>query len=83
MDLAKKLGKSQAWVSRRLRGGDVDGGTFQIEDLEPIAYVFGLSPVQLLSGEGLERRRGEERRVRDRRVGRQFLRGEQTMAADD
>lgn len=62
-ELAKRLGVSQPWVSKRLSGTT----PFHIKDLDVIADVFGLSPGQLMCvGFGtLDRRQTE----RDRRSG--------------
>lgn len=65
-DLAEALGVSQPWVSKRLSGIT----PFQIEDLDAIGKVFGLTPAELLQpgyGQwdrrlGSERRSGAERR---------------------
>lgn len=65
-DLAERLSVSQPWLSKRLTGTT----PFQIEDLDAIAHVFGLSPSELLCAghgqwdrrAGEDRRRGEDRR---------------------
>lgn len=72
-DLAERLGVSQPWLSKRLTGTT----PFQIEDLDALAQVFGLSPHTLLySGfgkwdrrSGDERRTGEDRRHPQREIG--------------
>jgi transcriptional regulator with XRE-family HTH domain len=60
-ELAERLGESQPWLSKRLTGKT----PFQIEDLDALGAVFGLSPAQLLQpGHGkLDRRTGGQRRV--------------------
>jgi transcriptional regulator with XRE-family HTH domain len=68
MELAKRLGVSQPWLSKRLTGTT----PFQIEDIDAIGAVFGLSPQELLCAgfgkwdrrDGEERRAGHERRRR-------------------
>jgi transcriptional regulator with XRE-family HTH domain len=65
-ELAELLGKSQPWLSKRLSGKpwSEGGSRFQIEDLDALANVFGLSPAQLLEpGHGKwDRRSGRDRR---------------------
>lgn len=72
VQLADRIGRSQSWLSKRLSGTT----SFQIEDLDLIGDVFGLSPAQLLQpGHGkLDRRSGQDRRTRtDRRqLGERF-----------
>ena len=60
-ELADQLGVSQPWVSKRMSGVT----PFQIEDLDAIGAVFGLSPMELLQpGTGAwDRRHGTERRI--------------------
>lgn len=71
-DLAEKLQRSQPWLSKRLTGTT----PFQIEDLDALADVFGLSPQELFcQGHGeLDRRTpGSDRRSGvDRRRARPF-----------
>jgi transcriptional regulator with XRE-family HTH domain len=71
-ELADRLGQSQPWLSKRLTGKT----PFQIEDLDAIGDVFGLSPAQLLQpGHGkLDRRLGSERRTHAerRQIGERF-----------
>jgi transcriptional regulator with XRE-family HTH domain len=64
-ELAKRLNRSQPWLSKRLSGTT----EFQIGDLDAIAMIFGLSPSELLcAGYGKWDRRTGERRTRpDRR----------------
>lgn len=59
-DLAGKMGRSQPWLSKRMTGYT----PFQIEDLDALTNVFGLSPQELFcEGHGeLDRRTGSERR---------------------
>ena len=59
-DLAALLDRSQPWLSKRLTGTT----PFQIEDLDALGGVFGLSPAELLqAGHGnLDRRTGDDRR---------------------
>jgi transcriptional regulator with XRE-family HTH domain len=65
-ELAERLGRSQPWLSKRLSGKPwTDGGSrFQLQDLDALAHIFGLSPAQLLEpGYGKwDRRSGEDRR---------------------
>lgn len=70
-ELAERLGKSQAWVSKRLTGkASGKGSRFQFSDLDALAAVFGLSPAELLQPRygkwdrrsGRERREGADRR---------------------
>ena len=65
-ELAERLGKGQPWLSKRLSGKpwNEGGSRFQLEDLDAIAHIFGLSPAQLLEpGHGKwDRRSGTERR---------------------
>jgi transcriptional regulator with XRE-family HTH domain len=58
--LADRLGVSQPWLSKRLTGTT----PFQIEDLDSISALFGLTPQELLcAGYGKwDRRSGRERR---------------------
>lgn len=44
-ELARRIGKNQAWIQRRM-AGDV---AFDLEDLEKIAAVFEIGPLELLS----------------------------------
>lgn len=71
-ELAERIQKSQPWLSKRLTGET----RFQVEDLDALGHVFGLSPAQLLeAGYGnLDRRSGEDRRhgVERRRIGERF-----------
>lgn len=65
-DLAALLDKDQPWLSRRMSGKT----QFLVEDLDRFAAVFRLTPHELLRpGFGKwERRRGERRLLRDRRM---------------
>ncbi|HMJ85232.1 MAG TPA: helix-turn-helix transcriptional regulator, partial [Vicinamibacterales bacterium] len=48
-DLARELGLSQAWVSKRLSGKEPPlGSRFQVADLTAIARVFGVTPAALV-----------------------------------
>jgi transcriptional regulator with XRE-family HTH domain len=82
VELCERLDKSQPWLSKRLTGTT----PFQIEDLDLIGDVFGLSPAQLLQeGYGKrDRRCGEDRRTgADRRqLGERFdsVRGRHRIA---
>ncbi len=61
-ELAERLGQSQPWLSKRLTGHT----PFQIEDLDALARVFGLSPTEwLCAGYG----KWDRRRIIDRRGG--------------
>lgn len=75
--LADKLGRSQPWLSRRLKAPaevtDEDQGhgtRFHFSDLDALSTVFGLSPAELLQPmygkwdrrSGAERRSGVDRR---------------------
>lgn len=66
-ELAERLGKGQPWLSKRLSGKpwNEGGSRFQLEDLDALADVFGLSPAQLLEpGVGKwDRRCGRDRRT--------------------
>lgn len=63
-DLAKRLSRSQSWVSKRLSGKpQPHGSRFQFDDLDALARVFAV-PAAALLAPGSEYR---ERRVRDRR----------------
>lgn len=66
-DLAQRLGQTQPWLSKRLSGKAwTEGGSrFQLEDLDALSDVFGLSPSELLQpGHGKwDRRRAGERRI--------------------
>jgi transcriptional regulator with XRE-family HTH domain len=59
-ELAERLGRSQPWLSKRLSGTT----SFQIEDLDALAHVFGLTPQEwICAGYGKwERRVGDDRR---------------------
>lgn len=70
-DLAHLLDRSQPWLSKRLTGTT----PFQIEDLDALGAVFGLSPAELLQPghANLDRRTGGDRRSSaDRRHARPF-----------
>lgn len=74
--LARKIGRSQSWLSRRLKApsemtdDDKDdekndhGTRFQFSDLDALAAVFRLSPAELLQPKygKWDRRSGRERR---------------------
>lgn len=66
-DLAERLGRSQAWVSKRLKGKQPDGkgSRFQLQDLDALADIFGLSPAELLAPtqQGWDQRTGVDRRA--------------------
>lgn len=68
-DLAARLGRSQPWLSKRLKGTT----EFQLSDLDALSTVFGLSPTELVcAGYGKwDRRSGRDRRTgADRRQSR-------------
>lgn len=67
-EFAERLQRSQPWLSKRLTGTT----PFQIEDLDLMAHVFGLSPAEMLCiGYGKwDRRQTPDRRMApDRRQG--------------
>jgi transcriptional regulator with XRE-family HTH domain len=45
--LARQIDRSQSYMSRRLTGETA----FDVDDLEAIAAVFGVTPVSLITGE--------------------------------
>lgn len=81
-DLAERLGRSQSWVSKRLKGKhEGKGSRFQLSDLDALGRVFGLSPAELLQPAygKWDRRSGHERRQRaDRRQARPLSPFQQT-----
>lgn len=60
-ELADRLNRSQPWLSKRLNGTV----PFQMEDLDVLAVVFGLSPTEFVcAGYGKwDRRSGNDRRT--------------------
>lgn len=68
--LAARLGQSQPWLSRRLSVNRDNKTHFQLEDLDRLSEVFGLSAAELLRPgygqwdrrSGRDRRTGEDRR---------------------
>lgn len=84
--LAKLLGQSQSWLSRRLSEKPDKGTRFQFSDLDTLSAIFGVSPAQLLQpGYGnWDRRTGGDRRSGvDRRQSRHIVPSDQYRRAGD
>lgn len=71
IEFAERLGKSQAWVSRKLTGVQA----FRLRDLDAIAGLFAISLPELFFDEygQWDRRSGGDRRKQDRRRHKRVL----------
>lgn len=71
LEFARKLGKSQAWVSRKLNGVQ----EFRIRDLELLARIFRITVPELFFDNygQWDRRSGTDRRKGERRQRQQIL----------